>query len=216
MNWNKGGSGGKRGFGFGGFALASGKKEEPKAQKGSHSAFPPPSTGVYGKGQQLPAFYKIGSKRANLDEENAYFEDDEEDSSSMDLPYIPAENSPTRQQFQNRTGGSDSEEDPLDAFMAEVEEAYFRYMSENPMAGVTADEEEDSIEYDSDGNPIAPAKRIICPLPPIDHSEIDYPPFEKNFFEEHEELASLTPDQVADLRQKLNLRGKASRVEGAG
>ncbi|KAK1158962.1 ATP-dependent RNA helicase DDX42-like [Acipenser oxyrinchus oxyrinchus] len=239
MNWNKGGSGGKRGFGFGGFALASGKKEEPKAQKGSHSAFPPPSTGVYGKGQQLPAFYKIGSKRANLDEENAYFEDDEEDSSSMDLPYIPAENSPTRQQFQNRTGGSDSEEDPLDAFMAEVEdqaakdmrrleekdkekkstkgirddieeeddhEAYFRYMSENPMAGVIADEEEDSIEYDSDGNPIAPAKRIICPLPPIDHSEIDYPPFEKNFFEEHEELASLTPDQVVDLRQKLNLR----------
>ncbi|RXM99154.1 ATP-dependent RNA helicase DDX42 [Acipenser ruthenus] len=239
MNWNKGGSEGKRGFGFGGFALASGKKEEPKAQKGSHSAFPPPSTGVYGKGQQLPAFYKIGSKRANLDEENAYFEDDEEDSSSMDLPYIPAENSPTRQQFQNRTGGSDSEEDPLDAFMAEVEdqaakdmrrleekdkekkntkgirddieeeddhEAYFRYMSENPMAGVTADEEEDSIEYDSDGNPIAPAKRIICPLPPIDHSEIDYPPFEKNFFEEHEELASLIPDQVADLRQKLNLR----------
>lgn len=37
----------------------------------------------------------------------------------MDLPYIPAENSPTRQQMQ--AGGSDSEDDPLDAFMTEVE-----------------------------------------------------------------------------------------------
>lgn len=37
----------------------------------------------------------------------------------MDLPYIPAENSPTRQQM--KAGGSDSEDDPLDAFMAEVE-----------------------------------------------------------------------------------------------
>lgn len=50
-----------------------------------------------------------------------YFEDDEEESStSADLPYIPAENSPTRQQMQSG-GGSDSEDDPLDAFMAEVE-----------------------------------------------------------------------------------------------
>lgn len=51
----------------------------------------------------------------------SYFEDDEEESSSnVDLPYIPAENSPTRQQMQSG-GGSDSEDDPLDAFMAEVE-----------------------------------------------------------------------------------------------
>ncbi|XP_066554559.1 ATP-dependent RNA helicase DDX42 isoform X2 [Amia ocellicauda] len=240
MNWNKGGPGGKRGFGFGGFSLATGKKEEPKLPQQSHSAFGAPGTaGGYGKGQQLPAFYKIGSKRANFDEENAYFEDDEEESGSMDLPYIPAENSPTRQQFQSKGGGSDSEEDPLDAFMAEVEdqaakdmrkleekdkekkntkgirddieeeddqEAYFRYMAENPTAGVTTEEEEDNVEYDSDGNPIAPAKKIILPLAPIDHSEIDYPPFEKNFYNEHEELHILTPIQVVELRQKLNLR----------
>ncbi|KAG5854785.1 hypothetical protein ANANG_G00041430 [Anguilla anguilla] len=167
-----------------------------------------------------------------------YFEDDEEESSNVDLPYIPAENSPTRQQFQSQ--GSDSEEDPLDAFMAEVEdqatkdlrkledkekekkpekgirddieeeddqEAYFRYMAENPTAGLTQDEEEENVDYDSDGNPIAPlAKKIILPLPPIDHSEIDYPPFEKNFYNEHEELNILTPIQVVELRQKLNLR----------
>lgn len=161
MNWNKGGPGVKRGFGFGGFSLA-GKKEEPQLSQQSHTSFGATgSSGAYGKNQQLPSFYKIGTKRANFDEENAwvlhkypyamfssapqryqcvmwllifndsktasllcstrYFEDDEEESSSnVDLPYIPAENSPTRQQMQSG-GGSDSEDDPLDAFMAEVE-----------------------------------------------------------------------------------------------
>ncbi|XP_053555604.1 ATP-dependent RNA helicase DDX42 [Bombina bombina] len=235
MNWNKGGPSGKRGFGFGGFAISTGKKEEPKLPPVSHSAFRAAGSA---SGSQLPSFYKIGSKRANFDDENAYFDDEEEDSSNVDLPYIPAENSPTRQQFRSKTNDSDSEEDPLDAFMAEVEdqaakdmrkleekdkeknvrgirddieeeddqEAYFRFMAENPTAGLAPEEEEDNLEYDSDGNPIATTKRIIDPLPPMDHSEIDYPPFEKNFFEEHEEITSLTPQQIVDLRNKLNLR----------
>ncbi|XP_055983429.1 ATP-dependent RNA helicase DDX42 [Sorex fumeus] len=242
MNWNKGGPGTKRGFGFGGFAISAGKKEEPKLPQQSHSAFGSTSSASgFGKSAppQLPSFYKIGSKRANFDEENAYFEDEEEDSSNVDLPYIPAENSPTRQQFHSKPADSDSDDDPLEAFMAEVEdqaardmkrledkdkerknvkgirddieeeddqEAYFRYMAENPTAGVVQEEEEDNLEYDSDGNPIAPSKKIIDPLPPIDHSEIDYPPFEKNFYNEHEEITNLTPQQLIDLRHKLNLR----------
>uniref|UniRef100_A0A8C6TS38 DEAD (Asp-Glu-Ala-Asp) box helicase 42 n=1 Tax=Neogobius melanostomus TaxID=47308 RepID=A0A8C6TS38_9GOBI len=120
MNWSKGGPGVKRGFGFGGFALG-GKKEEPRPPEKSVNTFGGSgSGGGYGKGQQMPSFFKIGTKRGNFDEENAYFEDDEEESSSnMDLPYIPAENSPTRQQMKSG-GGSDSEDDPLDAFMAET------------------------------------------------------------------------------------------------
>lgn len=34
-------------------------------------------------------------------------------------------------------------------------------MAENPTAGVVQEEEEDNLEYDSDGNPIAPSKKII-------------------------------------------------------
>ncbi|XP_072568816.1 ATP-dependent RNA helicase DDX42 isoform X2 [Paramormyrops kingsleyae] len=80
-------------------------------------------------------------------------------------------------------------------------------MAENPTAGLTQEEEEENIDYDSDGNPIpSTTKKIIMPLPPIDHSEIDYPPFEKNFYNEHEELSTLTGIQVVELRQKLNLR----------
>ncbi|KAF3699853.1 ATP-dependent RNA helicase DDX42 [Channa argus] len=248
MNWNKGGPGVKRGFGFGGFALG-GRKEEPSLAQKPHTSFGATGpSGGYGNSQQLPSFYKIGTKRANFDEENAYFEDDEEEcSNNIDLPYIPAENSPTRQQMQSG-GGSDSEDDPLDAFMAEVEnqaakdmkkleekekekksdkgirddieeedeqEAYFRYMAENPTAGLTQEEEEENIDYDSDGNPIASTtKKIILPLPPIDHSEIDYPPFEKNFYNEHEELSNLTGTQVIELRQKLNLRGVPIALSG--
>lgn len=73
MNWNKGGPGTKRGFGFGGFSISTGKKEEPKLPQQSHSAFGAPGSAGFGKTPppQLPSFYKIGSKRANFDEENA-------------------------------------------------------------------------------------------------------------------------------------------------
>lgn len=46
-------------------------------------------------------------------------------------------------------------------------------MAENPTAGLIQEEEEETMDYDSDGNPIAPTtKKIIMPLPPIDHSEV--------------------------------------------
>lgn len=46
-------------------------------------------------------------------------------------------------------------------------------MAENPTAGLIEEEEEENVDYDSDGNPIAPiTKKIIMPLPPIDHSEV--------------------------------------------
>lgn len=48
-------------------------------------------------------------------------------------------------------------------------------MAENPTAGLTQEEEEENIDYDSDGNPIASTtKKIIMPLPPIDHSEVEF------------------------------------------
>jgi ATP-dependent RNA helicase DDX42 len=39
------------------------------------------------------------------------------------------------------------------------QESYFRYMEENPMAGVV-NEDEDYIDYDEDGNPIMPDKKV--------------------------------------------------------
>lgn len=53
---------------------------------------------------------------------------------------------------------------------------------------------------------------MIDPLPPIDHSEIDYEDFEKNFYEEHEEVSKLTDAQVAELRKKLDIRVRLYKV----
>ncbi|XP_055318992.1 ATP-dependent RNA helicase DDX42 [Sitodiplosis mosellana] len=87
------------------------------------------------------------------------------------------------------------------------EESYYRYMEENPMAGVVDDSSDVEVEYDEDGNPIAPPrKREIDPLPPIDHDDISYKPFEKNFYTPHDDINSLTRSQVDELRQHLKIR----------
>lgn len=80
-------------------------------------------------------------------------------------------------------------------------------MEENPNAGVIDEGSDNEIEYDEDGNPIAPPrKREIDPLPAIDHSEIEYKPFEKNFYSPHEDIGSLSRSQVDDLRHKLGIK----------
>ena len=64
-----------------------------------------------------------------------------------------------------------------------MQEAYFRYMAENPNAGLSLEDEDDQIDYDSDGNPIPPTtKKIILPLPPIDHSEVTLEPLARRLF----------------------------------
>lgn len=48
--------------------------------------------------------------------------------------------------------------------------------------------------------------QIIDPLPPIDHSTIEYAPFEKNFNIVHEEIAGLSKEQVKSLRETLGIK----------
>ena len=98
------------------------------------------------------------------------------------------------------------------------EESYYRFMKENPNAGVgvlaAGSDDEDLVggggvhtEYDDDGNPLpSNAKKLIDPLPMIYHSEINYPPFERNFYTEHAEIKALSSTAVVDLRRRLNLR----------
>jgi ATP-dependent RNA helicase DDX42 len=42
-------------------------------------------------------------------------------------------------------------------------------------------------------------------LPPIDHSTIEYEPFEKNFYQEHEEIQAMTAEQLKELRTTLGI-----------
>lgn len=58
-------------------------------------------------------------------------------------------------------------------------------MEEHKEAAVEAEE---SYEYDEDGNIIWTWKKVIDPLPPIDHASINYASFNKNFYQEHEQI----------------------------
>ncbi len=53
----------------------------------------------------------------------------------------------------------------------------------------------------------------IDPLPSIDHSEIKYNSFEKNFYVEHEDIRTLSNQQVNELRNKLGVNVKNFNFE---
>ncbi|KAG5670871.1 hypothetical protein PVAND_001104 [Polypedilum vanderplanki] len=226
-----------------------GSKNTQKPQ--NYSAMPPPdslTTNSKQFGRAKASYTPIetiaqhtiptyGRKKNSYIEDDYFDDDDATDSSS--LQYIPAEGSPSA-----KKNDSDSEEDELDAFMANLEkeqnktankskqtsnneqqqsqsqskgiradidelddeESYYKYMEENPMAGVLDNNSEDEMEYDEEGYPIAQRKKEIDPLPPIDHSQIEYKPFEKNFYTPHEEIASLNRVKTIELRQKLGIK----------
>ncbi|XP_051163787.1 ATP-dependent RNA helicase DDX42 [Leptopilina boulardi] len=244
MSYHRGGGNKPKGFGFAGFQMTGSKR--------SGANIPPPNinSNLSKQGYHtmssitenaLSACWGVPKKRSKTEEE--YFDDDD-DAPTSSLEYIPAPGSPTYELMKKteQKKESDSEEDPLDAFMvgieAEVkrntyeaelaeeerkeeknkgfrqdidgednEESYYRYMEENPTAGLQQEDSDQEIEYDEDGNPIAPAKKKeIDPLPPIDHSEIEYEPFEKNFYNVHDEIAVLNKQQVDELRITLGIK----------
>ncbi|XP_077515636.1 ATP-dependent RNA helicase DDX42 [Amblyomma americanum] len=253
-----GGEGRPRGFGFGSFAVGS---KKPDVQLG-RSALPPetpvPALPVVNRRgytglstiTQNALDINYGNLRKRPKTEEEYFEQDEDDGRGGQLAYIPAPGSPTwdEQQQHKEQASSESEEDPLDAYMADIEkklekdkkpsfsknskmpeketkskeelkgvrddieneddeESYYRYIEENPNAGADKDDSDIELEYDEDGNPIAPVKsKYIDPLPPIDHSTIEYKKFTKNFYVEHEEIAALSASEVDELRAKLGVK----------
>ena len=91
---------------------------------------------------------------------------------------------------------------------ADDEESYYKWLEENPDAGRTnVDDDDLEIEYDEDGNPLAPkGPKHIDPLASLDHSQINYKPFGKSFYTEHPDIAGLSPIQIIDLQQKLGIR----------
>eukprot|EP01119_Soliformovum_irregulare_P015579 TRINITY_DN4398_c0_g1_i3.p1 TRINITY_DN4398_c0_g1~~TRINITY_DN4398_c0_g1_i3.p1 ORF type:complete len:427 (+),score=98.50 TRINITY_DN4398_c0_g1_i3:91-1371(+) len=58
-------------------------------------------------------------------------------------------------------------------------------------------------DYDSDD---PNRKKEVPILPPIDHASIEYPEFNKNFYEEHPDIAKMTEEEVAETRRLLDIR----------
>lgn len=97
----------------------------------------------------------------------------------------------------------------------DVEESYYKYVEQikakKPLDDIESadiDEHQDMIEYDMDGNVIGVRrkKKEIDPLPAIDHSTITYGTFERNFYQEHDDIRGLTLEQENELRSKLEIK----------
>lgn len=170
-------------------------------------------------------------KRSALTTDDDYFDDDE--TAEENLDYIPADGSPANKQQSD----SDEEDpldafmaglekaekkvtptaavaptQPVKGVRADIddmddEESYYKYLEDNPNVGLLDDNSGDEVEYDEDGNPLAPSrKRSIDPLQAIDHSLVEYKTFEKNFYVLHEEIAKMTKVQKDELRHKLGIK----------
>lgn len=92
----------------------------------------------------------------------------------------------------------------------DVEESYYKYVEEKKSQSDNQDEDmcQDLIEYDKDGNimSVRKVKRDVEPLERFDHSTINYEPFERCLYQEHEEIAKLSPEQSDELRKKLEIK----------
>lgn len=55
-------------------------------------------------------------------------------------------------------------------------------------------------------------KKEIEPLARVDHSSIEYPDIEKNFYEEHADISAMTTEQTQAIRQELGLHVSGSYV----
>lgn len=235
--FHKGGPGKQRGFGFGGFSLAAKKEDPLPANVGSgmpvsrsggsakknHSSH---GQGFHGTSSfPLPGARKpIFVDSDNEDDETKFVDDDdesedipcsrklddddEEEEDELDKFMAGIQNEVQKEANLSAKEKSDKDKKKIrrdDIEEEDDQESYFNYIKNAPVIAYPDDEEE--IEYDSDGNPIAPEKsKIIVPLPAVDHFEIDYPPFEKNFYIEHTEIAKLTNQDVQDLRRKLGMK----------
>jgi hypothetical protein len=90
------------------------------------------------------------------------------------------------------------EEDELESFMKFHTDKQKEAERKAASQGKTVEELE---EYDSEEEGKKKDKRKIEPLPPLDHSKIEYPTVEKAFYKPPK--TAMTPAQIKDFRRTL-------------
>ncbi|KAG1371363.1 hypothetical protein COCNU_16G004570 [Cocos nucifera] len=109
----------------------------------------------------------------------------------------------------------DDEDDPVESFLRDKKDVGLTLAADALRAGYDSDEEvyavakavdAGMIEYDSDDNPIGVDKKKIEPIPALDHSTIEYEPFNKDFYEEKPSISGMSEQDVADYRKSLAIR----------
>ncbi|XP_070565800.1 ATP-dependent RNA helicase DDX42-like [Ptychodera flava] len=226
--YHKGSPDKPRGFGFGGFSLSRDRRREeplvpqapqypissgggaPFILKNAMSTNRTPNRKRYKSEQDY--FDDSDEETPGVSSKSRGFsEEDDEDDDPLDAFMAGLENDLQKQkQTKEKEDKNEKKKKGLrqDIEEADDHETYFKYMEDNPNAGLlVTDDDEVDIEYDEDGNPIIPEKnRIIDPLPPIDHSQIEYSEFTKDFYDEHEDISKLGLFNLIELRRKLGIK----------
>lgn len=109
----------------------------------------------------------------------------------------------------------DEDDDPMESFLRAKKDVGLALASDALRAGYDSDEEvyaaakavdAGMIEYDSDDNPVVIDKRKIEPITALDHSEIDYEAFNKDFYEEKPSISGMSEQDVTEYRKSLKIR----------
>ncbi|CAI9104881.1 OLC1v1003666C3 [Oldenlandia corymbosa var. corymbosa] len=110
----------------------------------------------------------------------------------------------------------DEEYDPMELYLKAKKDVGLQLAAEALQAGYNSDEEVYAaakavdaglVEYDSDDNPIVVVdKKKIEPIPALDHSLIDYEPFNKDFYDEKPSISGMSEQEVADYRKSVAIR----------
>ena len=94
----------------------------------------------------------------------------------------------------------EEEEDLMESFMRAKKDLGLTLASDVLRAGYDSDEEvyaaakavdAGMLEYDEDDNPVVVDKRKIEPIPALDHSEVEYEAFSKDFYEEKASISGM-------------------------
>nr|XP_043620871.1 DEAD-box ATP-dependent RNA helicase 24 [Erigeron canadensis] len=110
----------------------------------------------------------------------------------------------------------DDEDDPMESYLRAKKDLGLTLASDALHAGYNSDEEVYAaakavdaglLEYDSDDNPVVVLdKKKIEPIAPLDHSSIDYEPFNKDFYEEKPSISGMSEQEVSEYRKSLAIR----------
>ncbi|KAF2304788.1 hypothetical protein GH714_037976 [Hevea brasiliensis] len=146
--------------------------------------------------------------------------DNYEDTDLDNIDYAENDNAKgTSADNNNDSGAEDDEIDPLDAFMQGIHEEMKAapppkpkerrrrsYNSDEEVYAAAKAVDGGTLEYDSDDNPVVVDKKKIEPIPALDHSSIDYEPFNKDFYEEKPSISGMSEQDVAEYRKSLAIR----------
>ncbi|KAK3845952.1 MAG: hypothetical protein J3R72DRAFT_418103 [Linnemannia gamsii] len=188
---------------------------------------PPPAIFKDDDNEEEDAFSRLGSKK-DLEETSAIrAEEEEEEDDPLDAfmagidtqvkkeAEMPSEEKVRRDDIED--------EDYVESYMKHMKKKGIMVGHGGPMQerneDVDSDEEvyataraidnssEPQFDPDEMGYDVQPnGKKEITPLPRVDHSRQDYVEIEKCFYEEHEDIARLTDEQVKQIRMDLDMR----------